>query len=161
VLAFQCDLTRVSTFMIRETTERAYPEIGIRDGHHTLTHHGGDQQKIAKVVKINTYHASMFAYYLEKLRSTADGDGSLLDHVLLMYGAGLSNGNRHDATNLPIAIAGGGSGQVKGGRHVQLPKGTPLSNLHVTVLDRVGIPGERVGDSTGELRELSEMSSSV
>jgi hypothetical protein len=161
VLAYQCDLTRVSTFMIRETTERAYPEIGIRDGHHTLTHHGGDAEKIAKVIKINTYHVTMLAYYLEKLRSTPDGDGSLLDHVMLTYGAGLSNGNRHDSTDLPILVVGGGSGRLAGGRHLQFPKETPLTNLHMTVLDKMGIPAERFGDSTGELHELSAVSSSV
>jgi hypothetical protein len=160
VLAYQCDLTRVITFMIRESTERAYPEIGIRDGHHTLTHHGGDPEKLAKVVKINTYHVSTFAYYLEKLRATPDGDGTLLDNVMIMYGAGLSDGNRHNAFNLPILLAGGGTGHIKGGRHVRFGE-TPLANLHLTVLDKMGIPAERVGDSTGELHELTGISSAV
>ena len=152
VLAYQCDLTRVTTFMIgHEQTNRAYGEIGIPDSHHSVTHHGGDAQKIAKVIKINIYHMQTFAYFLEKLRSTPDGDGSLLDHSMILYGGGLSDGNMHSHENLPILLIGGGADRIKGGRHIRCPKDTPLPNLYVTMLDMLGVPVERVGSSTGKL----------
>ncbi|MSO46167.1 MAG: DUF1552 domain-containing protein [Acidobacteria bacterium] len=158
VLAFQSDLTRVTTFMMgREGTygSRPYPEIGIVDMHHTLSHHQNDADKIAKLVQINRYHMTMFAYFLEKLRSTPDGDGNLLDHSALMYGSGLSNGNLHLRTSLPILMVGGGGGQIKGGRHLTYAKDTPLPNLHLTMLDIAGVPVEKHGDSTGKLDLLS------
>lgn len=156
VLAFQSDLTRVITFMMgKETSRRTYRELGISDGHHSLSHHGGDPEKIAKVLKINIYHAKMFAYFLEKLRTTPDGDGSLLDHMILVYGAGISDGNGHGYDNLPTLLVGGGAGQIKGGRHLRYPKGTPMTNLYLTILDKLKMPVERFGDSTGQLNLLS------
>ena len=152
VLAYQCDLTRVSTLQIaHEQTNMSYPDIGITDPYHPLTHHTGDLEKIAKVIQVNTFHAEMVAYLLGKLRSTPDGDGSLLDHSIVLYGGGLSDGNLHLPTDLPIVLAGGGSGQIKGGRHVRYPKGTPLMNLHLTLAHKLGIPLEKFGDSTGEI----------
>ena len=158
LLAYQSDLTRVITFMFgRELTGRTYPEIGISDPHHPLTHHNGDTEKIAKVLQINIYHAKTFAYYLEKLRSTPDGDGSLLDHMILVYGGSLSDGNVHAHNNLPAVVAGGAGGQIKGGRHIRYPKEQeiPMSNLWLTLLDKLGLPVEEFGDSTGKLDLLS------
>lgn len=155
VLAYQCDLTRVITFMLsRENSYRAYPEIGIADGHHPLSHHQNDASKVAKVTKINTYHAKTFAYFVEKLSATPDGDGSLLDHSMIVYGSSLSNGNLHLHVNLPLLLVGGGAGQIKGGRHLRYPADTPMANLHLTLLDMLGIHEENLGDSTGraELR---------
>jgi hypothetical protein len=150
VLAYQIDITRVITFMVaREISNRAYPAIGVREAHHALSHHGGDAEKIVKKIKVDTYHAQMFARLLEKLQSTPDGDGSLLDHVVLLYGSGLSDGNIHSHTGLPILLAGGGAG--RGGRHIRNASGTPLSNLHVSLLDKLGIPVERFGDSNGRI----------
>ena len=155
VLAFQADLTRMITFMIgREKTDRPYPEIGIPDAHHPLTHHAWDPQKIAKVVRIEALHSQMFAYYLEKLRSTPDGDGSLLDHMVISYGCGISEGNGHSVVNLPLVLVGG-TADFKGGRHVRYPKEPPLSNLQLTLLDKLGIPVENFGDSAGKLDLLS------
>jgi len=134
---------------------RAYPEIGISDLHHTLSHHQNNQTAIDKLFKINVYHMKVFAYFLEKMRSTADGDGSLLDHSLLLYGAGLSNGNIHQHDNLPMLLIGGGPGQIKGGRHIRYPDRTPMTNLHMTVLDKMGVRVDKLGDSTGELELLT------
>jgi hypothetical protein len=155
VLAYQCDLTRVTSFMMgHEQSDRAYPEIGIPDAHHALTHHQGDAAKIAKVARINTYHTKSFAYFLEKLRSTPDGDGSLLDHSLIVYGSGLSDGNQHLHDRLPILLAGGGAGRIKGGRNLRHPQGTPLTNLYLTMLEISGIHMESLGDSNGKLELL-------
>ena len=152
-LAYQSDMTRVITFMIgRELSGRAYPELGIPDAHHALSHHQGDPAKLAKLTKINTYHVTLFTRLLERLRSTPDGDGTLLDHVMLVYGAGMSDGNTHDPLNLPILLAGGGCGQVQGGRHVRYPKDTHLANLHLTLLDKLGVPIDRIGDSTSKVQ---------
>ena len=152
VLAYQCDITRVITFMVgREFSGRQYPEIGVPDAHHPISHHMGDAAKIANVAKINTYHTQMFAYYLEKLRATQDGDGSLLDHMTLIYGAGMSDSNAHDPLNLPVIVAGGGAGNLKGGRHIKYPKDTPLANLHISLLGQLGVPLEKIGDSGGAL----------
>jgi hypothetical protein len=159
VLAYQCDLTRVITFMMgREFSGRTYPEIGVPDAHHPTSHHQNDPEKLAKLSKINTYQAVQFAYYLEKLQSTPDGDGSLLDHMIVIYGAGMSDSNQHSALNLPIVLAGGGAGQIGGGRHVKYSSGTPLANLHVTLLDKLGVHVERLADSNGELKALSDIS---
>ena len=156
VLAYQADLTRVITFMVgHETSQRAYPEIGVADAHHPLSHHGGNREKIERLIKVNTYHAATFAYYLEKLRSTPDGDGSLLDHLTLIYGSGMSDGNVHNHHDLPTLVVGGGSGTIKGGRHVRHPAKTPVTNLFLTLLDKVGVPLETLGDSTGRLEPLS------
>ncbi len=152
VLAFQTDLTRVITFMMgREFGGRTYREIGIPEGYHALTHHMYNPVKIAKVIQIQTYHAKHFAYYLDKLKNTSDGDGSLLDHMTILYGGGISDGNSHLHDNLPIVLVGGASGQWKGGRHVRVRKDTPLTNLLLTMLDTVGVHPEKLGDSTGRL----------
>jgi hypothetical protein len=155
VLAYQTDLTRVTSFMIaHERSVRTYSEIGVPDSHHPFSHHRGDPKSIEKVVEINTFHVKLFAYLLEKLKSTPDGDGSLLDHSVLLYGSGLSDGNLHTAENLPVLVAGGGLG-VKGGRHIRYPAGTPMSNLYLTMLDKLGTRVDNLGDSTGELGMLS------
>jgi hypothetical protein len=152
VLAYQCDLTRVVTLMLsREASERSYPESGVTEGHHPLSHHGGNPEKMSKVGKINTYHVKVFGYLLEKLRATEDGDGNLLDHSMLVYGSGISDGNTHYHLDLPLLLMGGGAGQLKGGRHLRYPKGTPVTNLYVSLLDKLGIAPERLGDSTGKL----------
>ena len=157
VLAYQCDLTRVITFMLgRELSGRTYTEIGVPDSFHPLSHHRNDPEKLKRYAKINAYHASLFAYYLEKLQATADGDGSLLDHVMLLYGSGIQDGNQHNFDDLPIVLAGGG-GRVQNGRHVRFPKGTPLANLHLTLLDKLGTPIDHLGDSTGRVELLSDV----
>jgi hypothetical protein len=160
LLAYQSDLTRVITFMYgREQTGRPYPQIGVAEPHHQLSHHQNDPAKMEKCTRIQTYHIQLFAEYLEKLRSTPDGDGSLLDHTILLFGAGLSNSDRHSHGPLPALVAGGGAGTIKGGRHLVYAEGTPLANLHLTLLERLGVPVEKLGDSTGQFRELSELSS--
>jgi hypothetical protein len=152
VLAYQCDLTRITTFMMgREQSSLTYREIGVPEAHHPLSHHDYEPAKIATMSKINTYHASLFADYLETLRSTPDGDGSLLDHMMILYGSGISDSNVHLHDNLPILLAGGGSGSIKGGRHIRYPNDPPLANLLVTVMDKLGVPVERLGNSDGEL----------
>jgi hypothetical protein len=154
-LAYQADMTRVGTIMIgREQSGRTFPEIGISDGHHSLSHHQGDPVKLAKLAKIDTYQITLFIHFLEKLQSTRDGDGSLLDHVMLIYGAGMSDGNTHDPLNLPILLLGGGCGQLKGGRHIRFEKDTPLANLHLTLLDKLGVHIDRIGDSSGRLPQV-------
>ncbi len=160
LLAYQSDLTRVITFMYgREQTGRPYPQVGVHEPHHQLSHHQNDPAKLEKCTKIQTYHVKLFAEYLEKLRSTPDGDGSLLDHVILLYGAGISNSDRHSHRPLPTLVLGGGAGTIKGGRHLVYPDDTPLTNLHVTLLNKMGVPAEKLGDSTGQFKELSELSS--
>jgi uncharacterized protein DUF1552 len=157
VLAYQCDLTRVTTFMMgHEQTTRTYPEIGVPDSHHPLTHHDGDPDKIAKVIRINLFHTKLLAYFLDKLRSTPDGDGSLLDHSLILYASGLSDGNMHLHDNLPVLLAGGAACQLKGGRHLRYPAGTPMPNLYLTMVDMIGVPVGSLGtSSTGKLDLLS------
>jgi len=154
VLALQGDVTRVVTFQLaRETSNRTYAEIGVPDPHHPLTHHGNDPAKIARMAKINAFHVSLFAYFLEKLKSTPEGDGTLLDHSLYLYGSGMGNPNVHDHVNLPILVAGG-AGRVKGGRHIKYVEPTPLANLHLTLLERVGVRMEAFADSKGKVDEL-------
>lgn len=156
VLAFQTDMTRViSLMMAREGSNRPYRSIGIPDGHHNLTHHQNDPDKIAKVTKINEVHVKMFAYLLERMKATPDGDGTLLDHSMILYGSSISDGNLHTHHDLPIVVAGGGAGQVKGNRHLKFPKDTPLNNLLMSMLDKAGVPVENFGDSTGRLDCLS------
>jgi hypothetical protein len=152
VLSWQTDMTRVITFMMgHEMSGRAYPEVGFGDAHHPNTHHQGDPEKIEKTVKINTFHTKMLAYYLEKLRSTSDGDGPLLDHSMILYGAALSDANLHLYTDLPLLLATGVKG-IKAGRHVKFAKRTPLTNLLVTMLDTARVPNvEKLGDSTKRL----------
>ena len=152
VLAYQTDLTRVISFMVsREFSSRTYPEIGVPEAHHPTSHHRNDPQKIAKLARINAYHTTLLAYYLDKLQATPDGDGSLLDQMTLLYGGGLSDGQRHSSENLPILLAGGAGGRLKGGRHVRCPESTPMSNLHLTLMDTLGVDLERFGTSTGPL----------
>ena len=152
VLAYQCDLTRVITFMIgREFSGRTYPDLGIPDAHHAISHHGKDPEKLAKLVKVNTCHTELFAHFLKRLQATPDGDGSLLDHAMIIYGAGMSDGDKHDPQNLPILLLGGGAGQLKSRGHRRFPKGTPLANLHLTLLDKLGVQVEKIGDSTEPL----------
>jgi hypothetical protein len=155
VLAYQSDLTRVITFMMgRELSGRSYPEIGVYDGHHPTSHHQNDPEKLAKLTRVNAHHAVQFAYFLDRLRSTADGEGSLLDHMTIVYGAGMSDGNSHSPDNLPILLAGGGAAPLKGGRHLRFPADTPVANLHATLLPRLGVPVDRFGNSTGTLSGL-------
>ena len=157
VLALQGDVTRVITFQLaRETSTRTYPEIGVPDPHHPLTHHGNDPDKIARMAKINQFHVSLFAEFLAKLKATPEGDGSLLDHSLYLYGSGMGNPNLHDHTNLPILVAGGAAGKMRGGRHIRYAKPTPLANLHLTLLDKVGVRLDSFADSRGKVDELFE-----
>jgi len=155
VLAFQADITRVITFQVsREVSTRTYPQIGVLEGHHPISHHQLDPVKIAQLTKISGYHVSLFAYYLERLKATQDGSGTLLDNSLILLGSGLGNPDVHDHTNLPIVVAGGGSGTHTGGRHIMCAKGTPMTNLLVTMLDKSGVNVERFADSTGTIEEL-------
>jgi hypothetical protein len=155
LLALQADITRVITFQLaREASVRAYTEIGISEGHHPLTHHGGDTDKIAKVAKINQFHVSLFAEFLQKLKATPECNGSLLDHVLYLYGSGMGNPNVHDHVNLPIIVAGGAAGKMRGGRHIRYSEPTPLANLHLTLLDKVGVRLDSFADSSGKVDEL-------
>ncbi len=155
VLAFQGDITRVVTFQLaRETSNRTYPEIGVSDPHHPLTHHGNDPAKVEKVARINRFHVSLFAEFLRKLRDTREGDGTLLDHSLLLYGSGMGNPNQHDHDNLPILVAGGAAGRMRGGRHIRYARPTPLANLHLTLLDKVGVRLDSFADSRGRMDEL-------
>jgi len=157
VLALQGDVTRVITFQLaRETSNRTYPEIGVPDPHHPLSHHGNDPEKIARMAKINQFHVSLFAEFLVKLKATKEGNGTLLDHSLYLYGSGIGNPNIHDHTNLPILVAGGAAGEMKGGRHIRFAKPTPLANLHLTLLDKVGVPLDSFADSNGKIEGLFE-----
>lgn len=157
LLALRGDVTRVITFQLaRETSNRTYPEVGVSDPHHPLTHHGNDPEKIAKVARINRFHVSLFAEFLAKLKAAPEGGGSLLDHSIYLYGSGMGNPNVHDHTNLPILVAGGAAGKMRGGRHLRYDKPTPLANLHLTLLDKVGVPLESFADSDGMVRGLFE-----
>jgi hypothetical protein len=157
-LAYQADITRVFTFMLgREVSSRTFPEIGVSEPHHGLSHHRDDPGQLEKFAKVNTYQTQLVASFLERLRSTADGDGTLLDHSMILYGAGLSNPNEHSHIDLPLAVLGGGTGQLKGGRHLQYPLDTPVTNLLLAMLDKAGVPAERLGDSTGRI-ELEPLS---
>ncbi|HJZ74725.1 MAG TPA: DUF1552 domain-containing protein [Vicinamibacterales bacterium] len=154
VLAFAADVTRVITFQLaREVSTRTYPQIGVPEAHHPTSHHQNDPEKLAKLTKINTYHVSLFGYLLERLRNTADGDGSLLDNTMYLFGSGMGNPDVHDHSQLPILVAGG---SLKGGRHLNYGQPTPLSNLLLTMLNRAGIESESFADSTGRVEELIE-----
>ena len=158
LLAYQTDLTRVSTFMFgKEVSGRSFPEIGVPGGHHGYSHHQNDPENLAMLARINTYHIRQFAYFLERMQATPDGDGSLLDHSLFIYGSGISDGNLHFHLDLPTLLAGGAAGRVKGGRHLRYASDTPIANLHVAVLDKLGLPVEAFGDSTGTLGYLSDV----
>jgi hypothetical protein len=158
LIAFQTDLTRVTTLVLaREGSMRVYPEIGIPDPHHPLTHHRNNEDWIEKVKQINCLHTELFAYFLGKLKSTEEGEGNLLDHSMIVYGSGLGDGNRHTHEKLPILLAGRGDGSLKPGRHVVYEKKTPMTNLYLTLLDRMGIQPEKIGDSTGKVEHLTEL----
>ena len=152
-LAFQADITRVFTFLVgREQSAQSYPEIGVPDAHHATSHHQLDPAKLEQYAKINTYHVDLLSGFLQRLQSTPDGDGSLLDHSLILYGGGISDGDQHSHIDLPLVLAGGGGGQLQGGRHVRYPTDTPMANLLVSMLDKAGVaPAEQFGDSTGQL----------
>jgi hypothetical protein len=155
LLALQGDVTRVITFQLaRETSNRTYPEIGVSDPHHPTSHHGNDPEKVAKIARINAFHVSLFAYFLERLASVPEGNGTLLDHSLYLYGSGMGNPNVHDHANLPILVAGGGAGKARGGRHIKFADPMPLANLHLTLLDSVGVRLDSFADSTGKLDTL-------
>jgi hypothetical protein len=157
-LAFQTDTTRVITVLLGiEQSPRNYPEIGITEGHHGLTHHSGDKTKIEKVTQINEYHIKQFTYLLDKLKSIPDGDGMLLDNSMIVYGAALADGNSHQHHNLPTVLAGRASGTIRPGRHVRYPAETPITNLYLSMLDRLGVPVESIGDSKGRLDGLSDL----
>jgi len=155
VLAYRANVTRVSTFMVaREISNRTYPQVGVSDGHHAISHHSNQAAKMDKNVKIQTYHVSLFAQFLENMRTTPDGAGSLLDNSIILYGSNMSNSNAHNHFPLPILVAGGASGRMKGGRHLKYPDHTPMTNLLLTLLDKAGVPMDSLGDSTGKMSEL-------
>jgi hypothetical protein len=159
VIAFQTDLTRVSTLVIgREGSVRTYGEVGVNDPHHPLSHHRNLPDNIEKLTKINTFHATLFAYFLEKMKSTKDGDGTLLDRSIVVYGSAINDGNSHTHTDLPVILAGRGDGQLKPGRHIAYEKGTPMTNLYVSLLEYLNVPTEKFGDSNGKLEHLTELS---
>jgi len=156
VLAFQADITRVSAFMMaRENITRSYNEIGLPEAHHAMSHHGNNPEKMKVFTKLNTYHVDTLAYFVRKLQAIPDGDGSLLDHAVVLYGSGMSDGNTHNNYNVPVVVIGGRDQQIKGNRHLRYPKGTPLANLSLSLLAKFGVPAERFGDSTGKLDLLS------
>lgn len=155
LLAFQGDITRVVSFQLaRETSNRTYPEAGVPDPHHPVSHHGGNPDKLLKLAKINRFHLSLFAEFLEKMAATRELDGSLLDHSLYLYGSGMGDSDAHDHTDLPIVVAGGAAGNMRGGRHIKYAKHTPLSNLHLSILNKVGVQLDRFSDSSGRADEL-------
>jgi hypothetical protein len=157
-LAYQTDLTRVSTFMLaKEVSGRSYPEIGVADSHHPVSHHQDEPAKLQRLHKINEYHLRQFAYLVDKLSKLPEGDGSMLDHTLFLYGTGISDSNTHFHDDLPIALVGGKAAGIKGGRYIRYPKGTPLTNLHMTILQNMGVPVEQIGDSTGTVDRLTDM----
>jgi hypothetical protein len=152
VLAWQADITRVSTFLLaKELSGAVYPKSNVRDAFHTLSHHSNIQQNKDRFAILNTYHVALFSYFLDKLESTKDGDGTLLDHSMVLYGSGMSDGNQHNHTDLPIILAGGASGRLTGGRHIRNPKKTPMANLLLAMLDKMQVPVEKFGDSTGKV----------
>jgi hypothetical protein len=154
-VAFQTDTTRVATFMLaNEGSNASYPMVGVTDGHHALSHHRSEEEKIQKIQKIDEYLVSEFAYFLDKLKSIKEGDGTLLDHSMILYGSGISDGNRHRHDDLPIVLAGRAGGTIKTGRHIKIDAETPLNNLFLSMIDRVGAKVDELGDSTGRLKEI-------
>ncbi|MEQ1897198.1 MAG: DUF1552 domain-containing protein [Vicinamibacterales bacterium] len=157
-LAWQTDMTRVSTFMMaRELSVRTYPDIGVNEPHHPLSHHQDNPEKLAKQAKLNVYHLKLFSYFLEKLAAMPDGDGSVLDHSMILYGSGMSNSNLHLPKNLPLVVIGNGAGQIRSGRHIRAAAGTPVTNLQLTLIEKMGVRLDRFGDSTGTLNLLSDV----
>ncbi len=157
-LAFQTNMTRVATFMMgREGSNLTYPDIEVTRAHHGMTHHRGDPSKIEDITKVNTYHVEQFAYFVDKLGSIQDGEGRLLDHTMAVYGSGIGDGNRHTHHDLPVLLAGGGRGTLHPGRHVRYPVETPMNNLYLSLLDRLGVHTEKLGDGTGKLEHLTEL----
>ncbi len=155
VLAFQTDATRIATFMLaNEGSNRSYPQIGVREGHHSLSHHQNDPVKLRKISEINQFHAQQVSYILQRLKSIPEGDGTLLDNCMILYGAGISDGNRHNNENLPVILAGKAGGAIAPGKHIRYHFETPMSNLYLSMLDRMGVPQPRFGDSTGRLPGL-------
>jgi len=158
VIAFQADLTRVATLMVgREGSLQSYPEIGVPDPHHPLTHHQNNPEWVEKVTRINVHHMELFAHFVSRLKATPDGDGTLLDHSMVVYGSAIADGNKHTHEALPVLLAGRGGGGIKSGRHVAYAKQTPLTNLYLTLLDRMGVRPETIGDSTGRVEHLSDV----
>jgi hypothetical protein len=158
VIAYQTDMTRVISFMMaREGSNRAYRSIGISDGHHSVTHHMNDADKIEKVMKIDQLHVQTLAYLLDRMKNTPDGDGNLLDHSMILFGSSISDGNAHTHHDLPLVLVGGANGKVKGGRHVRYAPETQMNNLLLSMLDKANVPAEQLGDSTGKLQHLSEV----
>lgn len=155
-LAFQTDSTRVASFMVaHDGSNRSYPSIGVGDGHHDLSHHGGNEEKKQKIVAINRFHMEQFAYFITRLKQSRDGEGSLLDNSMIVYGSGIADGNAHSHSDLPVLLAGRGGGTLQAGRHVRVAGETPMSNLYLSLLDRMGAKEQRFGDSTGTLTQLS------
>jgi len=155
VLAYRANVTRVSTYMVaRETSNRTYPQLGVPDGHHEISHHQNLPEAIKKNVRIQIYHVGLFAQFLEKMRSTPDGNGSLLDNSIVLFGSNMSNSNIHDHFPLPNLLVGKGAGRLKGGRHIRYPDRTPMTNLLLTLLDKAGVPLDVLGDSTGKMTDL-------
>ncbi|HEY0455031.1 MAG TPA: DUF1552 domain-containing protein [Verrucomicrobiae bacterium] len=155
-LAFQTDSTRISTFiMAHDGSNRPYPFIGVTEGHHDLSHHGGDEAKKGKIAKINHFHATQFAYFLQKLKTIKEGEGSLLDNCMIVYGSGISDGNAHNHNDLPVLLAGKAGNTIQPGRHIRFSRNTPMANLYLSMLERVGASVERIGDSSGKLKELA------
>ena len=153
LLAFQSGLTRVGTFMFgREQTARMYPQVGVPEAHHPLSHHENNPDRIGLLSRINAYHVKLTSAYLGKLRATADGDGSLLDHMTILYGTGISNSQTHSGNNIPLLLVGGGAGRLKGGRHLTYPDDTSNADLLLTLMDKFDMPLEQIGNSTGELQ---------
>jgi hypothetical protein len=158
IIALQTDLTRISTMMMgREGSLRTYPEIGVPDPHHPLTHHGGKTDWIERVTQVNVFHTELFAHFLQRMKDTPDGDGTLLDHSMVVYGSGLSDGDRHTHEDLPVLLFGHGDGSLRSGRHIVYPQDTPMTNLYLTLLDRLGVQPEKIGDSTGRIDQLTDI----
>jgi Protein of unknown function (DUF1552) len=157
-LSYQTDMTRITTFMMaREVSAHAYPEIGVADSHHPLSHHQDEPAKLERLHKINEYHFQQFAHLVKKLSTMPEGDGTMLDYTLFMYGTGISDSNTHFHDDLPIALVGGKAAGIKGGRYIRYPKGTPLSNMHLTLLEKLGVPAEKFGNSTGKVDRLTDV----
>jgi len=154
-LSYQANITRVASFMVsREVSNRTYPQVGVTDGHHAISHHQNRAENMEKNVRIQTYNVTQFKYFLDRMKNTPDGDGSLLDHSLILYGSNMSNSNAHDHFPLPNVVVGGANGTMKGGRHLRYDDHTPMANLLVTMLQRVGVHEDKLGDSTGMLTDL-------
>ena len=154
-LAFQTDTTRISTFLLaHDGSNRSFPEIGVPDAHHGISHHQGNAERLEKLAKIDEFYSEQFAYFLEKLRATKEGSGTLLDNCMIVFGGAISDPDRHNHENLPVILAGGGGGALKLGRHLRLKEDTPMTNMYMKMLDVMGVQANHVGDSTGRLEQL-------